>query len=734
MMRILPLNEITADHRLQVGGKGYALALLHQKGFRVPDAVCVSTDVYNDYCATTGIRENILLELHRKKFTDMRWEEIWDVSLRIRNLFLHKTLSVNLHRELYSFFAARFGNRSVVVRSSAPDEDTSSSSFAGLHESYVNVCGPEAILDHVLKVWASLWSDGALLYRQELGLHVSNSSMAVVVQEMVIGERSGVVFSRSPVDSQLAMIESVYGLNQGHVDGTVEPDRWLVDRDTGTIQSHHRAERQQRIVSKATGTSLEPLPLELAQQPPLAEKDIRKVFELVMQLEQVFHAPQDVEWTMVGDALYLLQARPVTTTGNAEQGADPDQRGWYLSLRRSFENLKELRQKIEGELIPAMIREAAELVGIDPASLSDGELSREIERRYAIFDNWVKTYWADFIPFAHGVRIFGQFYNDVMRPADPFAFMALLGATKMASLERNRMLEEMADRVRRDQNLVPLLKQRLMDELPDGFRVLLDDFLEKFGMLQSDYSLNNDIPAEASRTVIHVVLEMAVHPPGRKTTSSKDSRKLHEQFLGRFDGEKRVEAEELLDLARASYRLRDDDNIHLARIEAHYTTTLNEGRKRLAARGKSLAAANRDEVIQALQNPEYIPVGKQIKTATEEIFKTKARQLIGQPAGPGLAQGKARVIDRTTDLGRFKYGEILVCDAVDPTMTFIIPLASAIVERRGGMLIHGAIIAREYGLPCVTGIPQVTRTVKTGDVITVDGYLGIVIIGSTGTA
>ena len=120
--------------------------------------------------------------------------------------------------------------------------------------------------------------------------------------------------------------------------------------------------------------------------------------------------------------------------------------------------------------------------------------------------------------------------------------------------------------------------------------------------------------------------------------------------------------------------------------------------------------------------------------STEEIFTTKARQLIGQPAGPGVAHGKVRVIDRPADLGRFKFGEILVCDAVDPTMTFIIPLASAIVERRGGMLIHGAIIAREYGLPCVTGIPQVTRTVKTGDVITVDGYLGIVTIGSTGTA
>jgi pyruvate,water dikinase len=79
-------------------------------------------------------------------------------------------------------------------------------------------------------------------------------------------------------------------------------------------------------------------------------------------------------------------------------------------------------------------------------------------------------------------------------------------------------------------------------------------------------------------------------------------------------------------------------------------------------------------------------------------------------------------------LTNFKHGEILVCDAVDPNMTFVVPLAAAVVERRGGMLIHGAIIAREYGLPCVTGIPEATSLIHTGDRLTVDGYLGIVII------
>ena len=102
------------------------------------------------------------------------------------------------------------------------------------------------------------------------------------------------------------------------------------------------------------------------------------------------------------------------------------------------------------------------------------------------------------------------------------------------------------------------------------------------------------------------------------------------------------------------------------------------------------------------------------------------RQLVGQPAGPGIATGVARVVDGQEELLGFKRGEILVCDALSPTMTFVISLASAVVERRGGMLIHGAIIAREYGIPCVTGVPDVARLIRSGMRLTVDGYLGIV--------
>jgi pyruvate,water dikinase len=233
--------------------------------------------------------------------------------------------------------------------------------------------------------------------------------------------------------------------------------------------------------------------------------------------------------------------------------------------------------------------------------------------------------------------------------------------------------------------------------------------------------------------LINILLEMAKHPPAQAQTPVVDTATLQERYLKAFKkGEQRDQAREILDLGRVSYQLRDDDNIYLGRIEDQLQRVVNVGRKRLAEKGiQNVDNLLPEDVIRALNNPTYIPQAHSPEESQEEPedFRLKGRQLIGQPAGPGLVKATARVILNTSDLSTFTSGDILVCDAVDPTMTFVVPLAAGIVERRGGMLIHGAIIAREYGLPCVTGVPDVTRLIQTGDPVTVDGYLGIVTLG-----
>jgi pyruvate,water dikinase len=721
MSLVIPLKQISENDRPRVGGKAFALSRMAATGLHVPDAFSITTDAYDLYVDATGLRERILLELHRKDFKDMRWEEIWDAALRIRSLFLKTAMPDPVAAALREAAEALFSKTPVVVRSSAPGEDSAKASFAGLHESYVNVRGADPILEHVQKVWASLWSDAALLYRQELGLDVEKSSMAVLVQEIVAGERSGVVFGKNPNDPSQAVIESVYGLNQGLVDGTVEPDRWLLDRESGRVITHTPGQRDKLVVPSQDGIRFEPLDADRSRHQPLSDAEVGRVFALAREAEGLFGTPQDVEWTFLGEVLYALQARPITMPSIR---SSEDERPWYLSLRRGFENLKNLRSKIENELIPAMVEEGTRLARQDLSALSDVELADEISRREAIHDHWVKVYWREFIPFAHGTRLFGQVYNDTVLPADPYEFVDLLGDAEMVSVSRNRNLEDMAAMVRENPGLRDLLQQKRFRALDEDFLKKLDDFVERF----EDLSCGTNQCFQGRETIVQVVLEMASRAPQGSERRLKDTASLRRAFLSHFNGAERERAEELLDLARTSYRLRDDDNIYLGKIEGQLRAAAQEGRRRLQERFPSVEDFSPSDVVQALRNRTYVPPPREAPEKKEAGFEVKPRQLVGQPAGPGVSKGMARVIHEPEDLLDFKSGEILVCDALDPNMTFVVPLASGIIERRGGMLIHGAIIAREYGLPCVTGIPDATVLIRTGDIITLDGYLGIVVI------
>ncbi len=634
----MPADLVRDEGSVHFGGKALALGRMINGGLKVPPAICLSTQAYDLFVDSTGLRGRIMLELGRKRFEDMRWEEIWDASLRIRALFNSTLIPSHLKTAMTNAIKPVFQERPVVVRSSAVGEDSSNSSFAGIHESYVNVRGTEAILDHIKLVWASLWSDAAMLYRKELGLTVEESAMAVVVQEMIPGQRSGVAFGINPNESTQAVIEAVHGLNQGLVDGSVEPDRWILDRATGSLLSHHEPIRDKAAVLSPEGVSLEPLASELGQNPPLSSQELAQVFSLARRAEDIFGSPQDIEWTFEGCELYVLQSRPITTPPKD----DDSNRLWH------------------------------------------------------------DIYWEEFIPFAHGVRLFAQVYNDVMKPRDPFEFMDLLARGNMLSLQRNRLLEEMAKRLRSGRD--------------DALQGLLDEFLDKYA------GTYKSVPY-ARQGLIDLIQEMAKNPSPRKLAMDKSSSANREEaFLASFQEEQRAKAVELLDLARASYRLRDDDNIYLGQIEANVSEAEQEGLRRLGLKYKT----SLKEIVKALKDPGYIP--KKEKDGDSRPAKVAPRQLVGQPAGMGIGSGAARVVKDPADLFSFKTGEVLVCDAVDPNMTFVVPLCSAIVERRGGMLIHGAIIAREYAIPCVTGVPEAVELIMTGDILTVDGYQGIVTI------
>jgi pyruvate,water dikinase len=227
---------------------------------------------------------------------------------------------------------------------------------------------------------------------------------------------------------------------------------------------------------------------------------------------------------------------------------------------------------------------------------------------------------------------------------------------------------------------------------------------------------------------LEFLLEMADSGPATAPGAHSDLDQLRRAFFAAVPAAERTHAEEMLELARASHRWRDDDNVYLDAVEAQWRAAREELSRRAGKgdgrRGVISTGSGEDEI-------EAAPAVERSEAPSAAAVPIAPRQLVGQPAGPGVATGSARVALGQEDLLQFKRGEVLVCDALNPTMTFVIPLASAVVERRGGMLIHGAIIAREYGIPCVTGVPDAARLIRTGTSLTVDGYLGIVRIQAT---
>jgi pyruvate,water dikinase len=380
---------------------------------------------------------------------------------------------------------------------------------------------------------------------------------------------------------------------------------------------------------------------------------------------------------------------------------------------------------VEDDLLPAMDREAEALAERDPAGLDDSALADEIERRREAHDRWVDIYSREFIPLAHGVRLFGQFYNETVRPEDPYEFMGLLVATPMLSVRRNQALMRLAARIRDDESLRAVLEAGGQEDA--SLERDLAAFENEFG--GASFASRRCFADRKQLIGFLMRLSDTTEVSGSRAEDSIEA--ATEAFVARVDPGRQVLARQLLDLGRASHRLRDDDNLHLSRLEALVHEAVEEGRRRLGAADDGTGPApDLADVARALRHPNLVAEPRPVETplAVEAGFRAAPRQLVGQPAGPGVANGTARVVGGVDDLFDFRPGEVVVCDAIDPNMTFIVPMAAAVIERRGGMLIHGAIIAREYGLPCVTGIPKVTTLIETGDRLTVDGYLGIVTV------
>jgi pyruvate,water dikinase len=738
---VISLAEVADADEPLVGGKAARLATLARAGFAVPGGFCLTIEAYQRFLTAARLGDLIGMELGRKAFGDMRWEEIWDASLRIRSAFTAAAVPPEIASEIADAMSGFPLRTRWAVRSTAPGEDSSQRSFAGLHESYLGVTGFTPVLDAVRLVWASLWSDAAMLYRHELALDPRRSSMAVLLQPMRSEPVSGVAFGRDPMDSRAdqALIEAVPGLCSGLVDGEVEPDRWKLKRFTCEVIGYQPGARED----------------DQSNLPLLENAHLVSLARTLENVESLLGWPPDVEWTGRGDRLTLLQARPIT----APDATSNDKKAYYLTLRPGKDRLRVLQHRVADELIPELEAAGKRLASEPLDEYSDEQVAAALEERFAAACRWRQIYRDEFIPFAHGVRRLAVYYNDAVRPEDPYEFVGLLRGEPLLAVRRNEAIAALANEVKSNVSLKELLtraagesghepliwKKGILEQLrrlPEGgsFADRLEALLEEF----LDIAYDTERLSERPDLILHNILELArgagsgsQQLPARRSTSVSA---LEERLMEAVGSDRHEEAREVLALGRISWRLRDNDNLLLARMESQLLRAIQASAGRLERAGRLEHGAGISEdaaamLVEALRQPSAgavkLPAAQDVQNPTPTAaLEETPRQLVGQPAAPGMQTGRVRRIRTAEDLGQFQAGEVLVCDAIQPMMTHLVPLASAVVERRGGMLIHGAIIARELGLPCVNGVAGAIELLHDGDIVTVDGYLGIVTVGA----
>lgn len=292
---VITLDQLRPTDRARVGGKALNLALMLQAGLPVPRGFCVTTAAFREWLAGDSGISTALAGLDRVSIGEA--SALLAQAASVRGELERLPVPDGVRRAVQSACTQCAEVKSWAVRSSATTEDAANDSFAGQHDSFLGIEGPEAVLTAVRRCWVSLFTDRAALYRAKRQQHGTRPAMAVVVQAMVNAELAGVVFSRDPVQPRAdhLIIEGAPGGAEAVVAGQVTPARVVLDRQS------------LKLAQQSPAADAPPL------TPSLSPAIAVRLAGLALEVERLFGTPQDVEWAAQNGSLHLLQARPITT-------------------------------------------------------------------------------------------------------------------------------------------------------------------------------------------------------------------------------------------------------------------------------------------------------------------------------------------------------------------------------------------------------------------------------------
>ncbi len=313
MRAIAWFEEVGVADVASVGGKGANLGELTGAGLPVPPGYIITSEAYLDAIDRSGTRSKLLEVLGGLDPEDL--EGLAEAAGRAQALVRETPLPPDLAREVLDAYHKLGAGSRVAVRSSGTGEDTAGTSFAGMNVTFTNVAGDEELLRRVVDCWASIYGQRVIAYRSIEGV-VEEPALAVIVQEMVASERSGVMFTADPSTSasDRIVIEAALGQGEVVVSGLVEPDTYVVAKEGLKLLTVRVGHQSMKIVRGPDGSDEEiPLTGDEGDRRVLADDEILELARLGLAVERHYGSPQDTEWAMAGGQTYLVQSRPITT-------------------------------------------------------------------------------------------------------------------------------------------------------------------------------------------------------------------------------------------------------------------------------------------------------------------------------------------------------------------------------------------------------------------------------------
>ncbi len=321
---VMPFADITAADLPRVGGKGANLGELTRAGLPVPGGFCVTTRAWAAHIADHPAFESLLAELEQVEPDDL--DGVRALGGRIRAALTAREMPAAVRAAVVEAWRAAGVEHPYAVRSSATAEDLPTASFAGQQDTYLNVIGEADLLDRVRACWASLYTDRAILYRMRNAVPHRQVALSVVVQRLVRPDKSGILFTADPISGHRGhtSVDAGFGLGEALVSGLVDADLYVVETDSGRPVSVKVGDKALAIRWVAGGgTETIDLPPEQRRRRVLGDDELQRLVALGRRIEAHYGCPQDIEWCFAHGALFVVQARPITSLFPLPEPASP---------------------------------------------------------------------------------------------------------------------------------------------------------------------------------------------------------------------------------------------------------------------------------------------------------------------------------------------------------------------------------------------------------------------------